>query len=195
MTHVCLWKNAWKFHLNRTRFNQMTAILKIRTLYSARGYSKTGRSIFFNCSRPGSRNDLKFFSLCPCLYWAPATKVSSRPDENFLSESLYNRKHGTKFYQLKAKMEANKFPSSHFSMEDKRVAVELWKAGVPLKNIREQLKMLERSLQHILAHAKSCGPSRLTTSTTSRPWWSPCQGGWRQSLKTVERPPSTSQES
>ena len=98
MTHVCLWKNAWKFHLNRTRFNQMTAILKIRTLYSARGYSKTGRSIFFNCSRPGSRNDLKFFSLCPCLYWAPATKVSSRPDENFLSERLYNRPHRTNFY-------------------------------------------------------------------------------------------------
>ena len=72
---------------------------------------KTGRSIFFNCSRPGCRNDLKFFSLCPCLYWAPATKVSSRPDENILSESLYNRPHGTKFYQLKAKMEANKVPS------------------------------------------------------------------------------------
>ena len=52
-------------------------------------------------------------------------------------------------------MEANKVPSSHFSMEDKRVAVELWKAGVPLKNIREQLKMSERSLRRILAHAKS----------------------------------------
>ena len=40
-------------------------------------------------------------------------------------------------------------------MEDKRVAVELWKAGVPLKNIREQLKMSERSLGRILAHDKS----------------------------------------
>ena len=132
---------------------------------------KTGRSIFFNCSRPGSRNDLKFFSLCPCLYWAPATKVSSRPDENFLSERLYNRPHGTKFYQLKAKMEANKFPSSHFSMEDKRVAVELWKAGVPLKNIREQLKMSERSLfmrlhgtTHFLQDGAPCHRSKIVKS-------------------------------
>jgi hypothetical protein len=31
---------------------------------------------------------------------------------------------------------------SNFSMEDKRVAVELWKAKVPLKRIREQLGML-----------------------------------------------------
>ena len=97
---------------------------------------KTGRSIFFNCSRPGSRNDLKFFSLCPCLYWAPATKVSSRPDENFLSERLYNRPHGTKFYQLKAKMEANKVPSSHFSMEDKSVAVDL----NPIENVWSWMK-------------------------------------------------------
>ncbi len=29
---------------------------------------------------------------------------------------------------------------SNFSMEDKRVAVELWKAKVPLKRIREQLQ-------------------------------------------------------
>ncbi len=29
--------------------------------------------------------------------------------------------------------------SPNFSMEDKRIAVELWKAKVPLKRIREQL--------------------------------------------------------
>ena len=138
---------------------------------------KTGCSIFFNCSRPGSRNDLKFFSLCPCLYWASATKVSSRPD--------------------KAKMEEKKVPSSHFSMEDKRVAVELWKAGVPLKNIREQLKMSERSLRRILAHAKSNPslPVKKQKIGSGLHQWSPCQGGWRPSLKTVEMPPSTSQES
>jgi hypothetical protein len=31
----------------------------------------------------------------------------------------------------------------NFSMEDKRVAVELWKVKVPLKRIREQLRMSE----------------------------------------------------
>ena len=34
---------------------------------------------------------------------------------------------------------ANSVPN--FSMEDKRVAVALWKAKIPLKNIREQLNM------------------------------------------------------
>ena len=70
------------------------------------------------------------------MYWAPATKVSSRSNENFLSERLYNRLHGTKFYQLKAKMEANKVPSSHFSMEDKSVAVDL----NPIENVWSWMK-------------------------------------------------------
>jgi transposase len=39
-------------------------------------------------------------------------------------------------------------------MEDKRVAVELWKAKVPLKRIREQLGMSEATLRRVLGHAK-----------------------------------------
>ena len=78
----------------RKRRKKATTVLLPTTVPA----DKTGRSIFFNCSRPGSRNDLKFFSLCPCLYWARATKVSSRPDKNFLSERLYNRPHRTNFY-------------------------------------------------------------------------------------------------
>jgi hypothetical protein len=39
-------------------------------------------------------------------------------------------------------------------MEDKRVAVELWKAKVPLKRIREQLGMSEATLRGVLGHAK-----------------------------------------
>ena len=35
----------------------------------------------------------------------------------------------------------------NFSMEDKQVAVELWKAKVPLKKIREQLRMSEATLR------------------------------------------------
>jgi hypothetical protein len=34
-------------------------------------------------------------------------------------------------------------PSKHFSLEDKRIAIELWKAKVPLKSIRDQLSMSE----------------------------------------------------
>jgi hypothetical protein len=44
--------------------------------------------------------------------------------------------------------------NTHFSLADKRVAVKLWKANVPLKSIRKQLNMSERSLRQILAFAK-----------------------------------------
>ena len=38
---------------------------------------------------------------------------------------------------------------------EKRAAIELWKANVPLKKVREQMKMSERGLRNILAYAKS----------------------------------------
>jgi hypothetical protein len=41
-----------------------------------------------------------------------------------------------------------------FSEADKRAAIELWKAGIPLKRIREQLGMSERGLRNILSYAK-----------------------------------------
>ena len=37
-----------------------------------------------------------------------------------------------------------------FSKADKRAAIELWRAKVPLKNIRSQLKMSERTLRRVL---------------------------------------------
>jgi len=43
----------------------------------------------------------------------------------------------------------------NFSQEAKRAAFELWKAKVPLKNIREQLQMSKRTLRHVLAAAKA----------------------------------------
>jgi orotate phosphoribosyltransferase-like protein len=42
----------------------------------------------------------------------------------------------------------------HFSLEDKRVAIELRKAGISLKRIMEQLQISERSLRSVLAHAR-----------------------------------------
>jgi transposase len=43
----------------------------------------------------------------------------------------------------------------HFTSEQKSAAVELFKARVPLKKIRNQLNMSERTLRRILSHAKS----------------------------------------
>ena len=43
----------------------------------------------------------------------------------------------------------------NFSQDAKRAAVELWKAKVPLKNIKEQLQMSERTLRRVLAAAKA----------------------------------------
>ena len=40
-----------------------------------------------------------------------------------------------------------------FSEAQKKAAIELWKANIPLKNIREQLKM-RRCLRNVLAYAK-----------------------------------------
>ena len=44
--------------------------------------------------------------------------------------------------------------SKHFSIEEKKVAIALWKANVPLKTIRVQCNMSERTLRRILGHAK-----------------------------------------
>jgi transposase len=44
--------------------------------------------------------------------------------------------------------------SKHFSSDEKKVAITLWKAKVPLKAIREQCNMSERTLRRILTHAK-----------------------------------------
>jgi hypothetical protein len=41
-----------------------------------------------------------------------------------------------------------------FSEVGKRAAIELWKAGIPLKRIREQLRMSDRGLRNILPCAK-----------------------------------------
>jgi hypothetical protein len=41
-----------------------------------------------------------------------------------------------------------------FSVAYKRAAIELWKACIPLKRIREQLRMSERGLRNILSYAK-----------------------------------------
>ena len=41
-----------------------------------------------------------------------------------------------------------------FSEAEKSAAVEVWKAKIPLKRIREQLQMSKRGLRNILAYAK-----------------------------------------
>jgi hypothetical protein len=44
--------------------------------------------------------------------------------------------------------------NTHFSLADKRVAVELWKANVPLKSKGKLLNMSDMSLRRILVFAK-----------------------------------------
>jgi hypothetical protein len=44
--------------------------------------------------------------------------------------------------------------SKPFSREEKRVAIELWRAKVPLKAIRDQVQMSESTLRRVLAFAK-----------------------------------------
>jgi hypothetical protein len=41
-----------------------------------------------------------------------------------------------------------------FSTETRRVAVEFWRAQVPLKKIRDQLQMSASTLKHLLAHVR-----------------------------------------
>ncbi len=44
--------------------------------------------------------------------------------------------------------------AKNFTVEDKRVAIGLWKGGLPLSKIREQLQMSKASLKRILATAR-----------------------------------------
>ena len=42
--------------------------------------------------------------------------------------------------------------AKNFTVEDKRVAIGLWKGGLPLSKIREQLQMSKASLKSILGN-------------------------------------------
>ena len=48
----------------------------------------------------------------------------------------------------------NNHSTKPFTKADKRAAIELWRAKVPLKAIRSQLKMSESTLRRVLAFAK-----------------------------------------
>ena len=51
-------------------------------------------------------------------------------------------------------MRARPVRKKHMSTDKKTAAVELWKAGIPLSNIRAQLGIGERALRRLLAFAK-----------------------------------------
>ncbi len=62
--------------------------------------------------------------------------------------------------------------AKHFTVEDKRVAIELHKAGIPLKKIQEQLGMARNSLWRILSHAKkspTCPIKKRKVGTGQKP--------------------------
>jgi hypothetical protein len=56
-----------------------------------------------------------------------------------------------------------------FSSEEKRAPLKLWKAIVPLKTVRNQLKMSEWNLRGILAHEKG-NPDDPVSVRRSRNW-------------------------
>ncbi len=58
--------------------------------------------------------------------------------------------------------------------DDKKAAVELWRAKVPLSTVRNQPKVFERTLRRVLA---SKGPTTSTRSSLGSLW----QGGWGKS--------------
>ena len=45
----------------------------------------------------------------------------------------------------------SKWANKHWTREEKRVAIKLWKAGTDLKVIKARLKMPARTLRHIIA--------------------------------------------
>jgi hypothetical protein len=62
--------------------------------------------------------------------------------------------------------------SKPFSREEKRVAIELWRAKVPLKAIRDQVKMSESTLRRVLAFVKK-NPDTLVAGHKVGSGW-PC---------------------
>jgi hypothetical protein len=62
--------------------------------------------------------------------------------------------HSVEFANHSHSMDAieNNF-SKHFSSDEKKLAIALWKAKVPLKTIRDQCNMSEKTLWRILTHA------------------------------------------
>ena len=58
--------------------------------------------------------------------------------------------------------------AKNFTVEDKRVAIGLWKGGLPLSKIREQLQMSKASLKRILATARK-NPTLLRSLVESMP--------------------------
>ncbi len=76
--------------------------------------------------------------------------------KNFCLDSQYKKPHQIANIQFFPTMHMVYKPTSKtFSQEEKRVAFELWKVKVPLKDIRNQLKIWETALRRILTVANN----------------------------------------
>ena len=98
---------------------------------------------------------MQFFFLASYVSWYATHKISPSSDENCLFENRYKKSKRSSSGEYRLDMAAaNIGHSAHFSLEDKGVAIELWKAKVTLKSIRAQLNMSEATLR------QSCGDYR-----------------------------------
>ena len=84
----------------------------------------------------------------------------------------------------------NNHSTKPFTKADKRAAIELWWANVPLKAIRSQLKMSAQTWRTGRGRLWSSGSPGCLTTATCRTWWSPCPGGCRRWLRESGTPPS-----
>ncbi len=70
--------------------------------------------------------------------------------------SIFKQPHRIGKYQFQFSMHAVKLPvGKTYFREQKRAAFKLWKAKVPLKEIRSQLQMSEATLRRILTVARN----------------------------------------
>ena len=114
------------------------------------GDLETDRSYYYNCIRPGCPSAVQFFFLASYVSWYATHKISPSSDENCLFENRYKKSYRSSSGEYRLDIGH----SAHFSLEDKGVAIELWKAKVTLKSIRAQLNMSEATLR------QSCGDYR-----------------------------------
>ena len=154
------------------------------------------RSFYVNNIFPVRRRTLKFFVLTVHEYVMSCTKFHRSWTNTFCLRPggiNYTRRHflGTVPLWTLSRHRQGK----NFKTDSKRVAVELWRAGVALATIRKQLKMSESTLRRILTSwrrpSSRSGARGQRKQIFCRTWWSRCRQGSRRWLTGMVAWPNT----